>query len=203
MNEQHNNDKATFKKVFDRVLKHEGGYVNHPRDPGGETNWGITKRTARKNGYNGSMRKMTTDEAFEIYYQAFWLKFGCNNMPDGLAFNFFDACVNHGFGNASRMLQRALDVADDGRIGKITISALHAIDPAVVAFKFNAERLRFYTKLKHFKTFGRGWTKRVADNLVYASIDLAEAEKVEVKTIDYNDDLEVNETITTDEQEGA
>ncbi len=193
--------KATFKKVFQRVLKHEGGYVNHPKDPGGETNWGITKRTARKNGYKGSMRKMTRDDAFEIYYKAFWLKHGCNNMPDGLAFNFFDACVNHGFGNASRMLQRALDVADDGIIGEVTMSALNKIDPAEVAFKFNAERLCFYTRLKHFKTFGRGWVRRVADNLVYASIDLT-AEQAEIKKVDNSIQDDTSETDKQGEQDG-
>ena len=60
-----------FTQIFNRLIGHEGGYVNDPRDPGGETNWGITKRTAQANGYQGSMREMTREQAYKIYYSAF------------------------------------------------------------------------------------------------------------------------------------
>ncbi len=96
-----------FNQFINRVLSHEGGYVNHPKDPGGETNWGITKRTAQANGYNGSMRAMTREQAIGIYRKAFWERYRADQMPEAVAFQFFDACVNHGYGNAARMLRRA------------------------------------------------------------------------------------------------
>ena len=93
--------KALFDKLFDRLIAHEGGYVNHPRDPGGETNWGITKRTALANGYSGQMRQMTREQAREIYYRAFWLRYQCDELPEAVSWQFFDAAVNHGNGNAA------------------------------------------------------------------------------------------------------
>ena len=159
----------TFIQIFNRLIGHEGGYVNDPRDPGGETNWGITKRTAQANGYQGSMRAMTREQAYKIYYSAFWLRYQCDKMPDAVAFQFFDAAVNHGLGNASRMLQRA--VADDGIIGNMTIAAIKKMAISDVIMRLNAERLEFYCKLSTFATFGKGWVRRVAGNLKYGAID--------------------------------
>lgn len=161
-----------FKQFMNRVLSHEGGYSNHPADKGGETNWGITHRTARANGYHGSMRDMTRDQAIAIYHSAFWLRYRCEEMPDALAFQFFDACINHGFGNAARILQRALGVADDGIIGNITMSSIHNQSESEILLKFNAKRLQFYTQLSTFGTFGKGWVRRIAENLIHASQDL-------------------------------
>ncbi|WP_288533302.1 glycoside hydrolase family 108 protein [uncultured Haemophilus sp.] len=161
----------TFIQIFNRLIGHEGGYVNDPRDPGGETNWGITKRTAQANGYQGSMRAMTREQAYKIYYSAFWLRYQCDKMPDAVAFQFFDAAVNHGLGNASRMLQRAVNVADDGIIGNMTIAAIKKMAISDVIMRLNAERLEFYCKLSTFATFGKGWVRRVAGNLKYGAID--------------------------------
>ena len=161
----------TFIQIFNRLIGHEGGYVNDPRDPGGETNWGITKRTAQANGYQGSMRTMTREQAYKIYYSAFWLRYQCDKMPDAVAFQFFDAAVNHGLGNASRMLQRAVNVADDGIIGNMTIAAIKKMAISDVIMRLNAERLEFYCKLSTFATFGKGWVRRVAGNLKYGAID--------------------------------
>lgn len=162
---------SKFNVFFDRLIGHEGGYVNHPDDPGGETNWGVTKRTALAEGYTGAMKTMTRDQARPIYHKAFWLRYQCDKLPDAIAFQLFDAAVNHGFGNASRMLQRAVDVADDGIIGNVTITKVKQLDVNDVLMRFNAERLKFYTKLQKFNTFGRGWVNRVAENLNYASTD--------------------------------
>ncbi|MFZ7175248.1 glycoside hydrolase family 108 protein [[Pasteurella] aerogenes] len=160
-----------FSQLFDRVIGHEGGYVNDPKDPGGETNWGITKRTALENGYIGAMRDLSREEAKSIYYHAFWLRYQCESMPPALAFQFFDGCINHGFGNACRMLQRAVGVLDDGIIGNRTLNAIEEMDINDILLKFNAQRLRFYTKLKNFNTYGRGWVNRIADNLAYGAKD--------------------------------
>ncbi len=160
-----------FKQFMNRVLSYEGGYSSHPADKGGETNWGITRRTARANGYHGSMREMTRDQAIEIYHSAFWLRYRCEEMPDALAFQFFDAAINHGYGNAARILQRAVGVADDGIIGNITMAAIQKLPENEILFKFNAERIVFYTKLSTFPTFGKGWLRRLAENLIHAAND--------------------------------
>lgn len=167
------NVSPAFRAFIDRVLAHEGGYVNHPKDPGGETNWGVTKRTAMANGYTGNMRTMSRDDAVEIYHKAFWQRYRCAEMPDAVAFQFFDACINHGFGNASRMLQRAVGVADDGVVGNITLAAVEKMPVNDVLMRLNAERLEFYAKLSTFATFGKGWTRRVAGNLRHAAVDQA------------------------------
>ena len=161
----------SFQQIFDRLIGHEGGYVNDPRDPGGETNWGVTKRTAMANGYTGNMKTMTRQQAYEIYYRAFWLRYNCEQMPDAVAYQFFDAAVNHGFGNASRMLQRAVGVLDDGIIGKYSLEAINHNPISDTLMVLNGERLNFYTRLKNFDRYGKGWVDRVAQNLRYGAID--------------------------------
>lgn len=161
----------SFKQIFDRLIGNEGGYVDDPRDPGGETNWGVTKRTAQANGYTGNMKTMTRQQAYEIYYRAFWLRYNCEQMPDAVAYQFFDAAVNHGFGNASRMLQRAVGVLDDGIIGKYSLEAINRNPISDTLMVLNGERLNFYTRLKNFDRFGKGWVNRVAQNLRYGAQD--------------------------------
>lgn len=162
---------VTFDEVFERCMGHEGGYVNHPNDPGGETIWGITIATARANGYTGPMRYMKREQAKEIYRKAYWQRAKCAQYNSAIGFQMFDAAVNHGIGNAIRILQRAVGVADDGLVGQITLAAINEKSLDDVLVLFNAERLEFYAKLKTFHTFGRGWTRRVASNLRYAAGD--------------------------------
>ena len=164
-----------FILFINRVLYHEGGYSNHPADKGGETNWGITKTTARANGYTGDMRVLSREQAIEIYYKAFWLCFKCDQLPNALSFQYFDACVNHGAAHATKFLQRACGVIADGVIGEQTLTAVARQSDRDLVLKFNAERTRFYTQLPTFGTFGKGWMRRQADNLIYAAMDLNEA----------------------------
>ena len=117
------------------------------------------------------MRAMTREQAYKIYYSAFWLRYQCDKMPEAVAYQFFDAAVNHGLGNASRMLQRAVGVVDDGVIGNMTIAAIKKMAISDVIMRLNAERLEFYCKLSTFTTFGKGWVRRVAGNLKYGAID--------------------------------
>ncbi|WP_088147020.1 glycoside hydrolase family 108 protein [Achromobacter denitrificans] len=160
-----------FDTAFDRLIGHEGGYSNHSDDPGGETNWGITLRTAREAGYTGTMRALTRDEARAIYRAAYWNRAKADQYDGAIAFQLFDAAVNHGIGQAIRFLQRAVGVADDGAVGPVTLAAVHAMTVTDVLSRFNAERLDFYTKLTTWPTFGKGWTRRVAGNLRYAAED--------------------------------
>lgn len=164
-------EKLSFDQMFERLIGHEGGYVNHPKDPGAETNWGVTIATARANGYYGAMRSMTRNQAKEIYRKAFYERAKCAQYNSAIGFQVFDAAVNHGIGNAIRILQRAVGVADDGSVGKFTLGAINEKSLDDVLVLFNAERLDFYTKLQTFPTFGRGWTHRVASNLRYAAGD--------------------------------
>ena len=161
----------SFQQIFNRLIGHEGGYVNDLQDPGGETNWGVTKRTAQANGYTGNMKTMTRQQAYEIYRRAFWLRYNCEQMPDAVAYQFFDAAVNHGFGNASCMLQRAVGVLDDGIIGKYSLEAINSNPISDTLMVLNGERLNFYTRLKNFDRFGKGWVNRVAQNLRYGAQD--------------------------------
>lgn len=160
-----------FDQAFERLIAHEGGYVNHPDDPGGETNWGITARTARANGYTGSMRELTRRQAREIYRVAYWGRARADDYDPAIGFQLFDAAVNHGIGNAIRFLQRAVGVADDGIVGPQTVAAINSMETTDVLARFNAERLDFYTRLSTWPSFGRGWARRVAENLRYASED--------------------------------
>lgn len=161
----------SFDAAFDRLIGHEGGYVNHPDDPGGETNFGITKRTALESGYFGQMRDLTRTQAKAIYRRAYWDRAKLDQFDNAIAFQVFDAAVNHGIGQSIRFLQRAVGVADDGVVGPVTIAAIKTMCLPDTLALFNAERLEFYAKLSSFDSFGRGWVRRVASNLRFAAED--------------------------------
>lgn len=150
-----------FDDAFERVVGHEGGYVNNPKDPGGETKYGITKRTYPKE----NIKAMTLDRAKAIYRRDFWDKARCGELPWPVSFNVFDGAVNSGIGNSVRWLQRAAGVADDGIFGPITLGACLQADPIALSALYNAHRLFFMTDLSTFKTFGKGWARRIAGNL--------------------------------------
>lgn len=160
-----------FSEAVERVLAHEGGFVDHPSDPGGATKFGITERVARAWGYKGHMRDLPRETAVEIYRAQYWSPVQGDKLPDAIAFQVMDAGVNHGVGNAARWLQRAAGVAEDGVIGPVTLAAVRKSDPADLVLRFNATRLDFYASLSTFSTFGRGWTRRVAENLRLAAVD--------------------------------
>ena len=156
-----------FDLLVERVLSHEGGYVNDPRDPGQETRWGISKRAYP----HLDIRNLTRAQAVDIYRRDFWQRVRGDELPREFAFQALDAAVNHGIGNAVRWMQRAAGVADDGVIGPVTLAAVQRAQAADLVLRFNAERLRFYAKLTTFSTYGRGWVNRVAGNLDHAAAD--------------------------------
>lgn len=153
-----------FDRAFADLIGHEGGYSNHPSDLGGETMWGITVAVARENGYTKEMRNMPIDVAKAIYRRKYWLA-GFDELPYPVAFQVFDAAVNSGVGQSVRWLQRAIGVADDGKLGPVTLFAAQTRDPLKLVLLFNAERLIFMTNLSVWPNFGRGWARRVAENL--------------------------------------
>lgn len=152
----------TFDQAFDRLIGHEGGYVNDPRDPGGETKFGISKRAYR----DVNIATLTIDDARRIYQRDYWDKARCSDLPPQVAFQVFDTAVNSGIGQATRFLQRAVGVADDGSIGPLTIAAVFRLQPEQVAARFNGQRLDFMSRLSTWDTFGKGWARRVAQNLM-------------------------------------
>lgn len=160
---------SDFDKAFELLIGNEGGYVNNPKDPGGETNLGITKAVAVANGYTGDMRAMPKETAKWIYKKMYWDKLQCDQLPFVVAFQLFDAGVNHGNSQAVKFLQRALSIVDDGVIGAKTIAAVSKLEDLQIVMLFNAERIEFYTALKTFSTFGKGWIRRVASNLKLAA----------------------------------
>lgn len=143
------------------LLKHEGGFVDHPSDPGGATNHGITQKVARQNGYAGNMRDLPLSVATEIYRKQYWIAIKADQLPDTLRFHVFDAAVNSGNAQAIKWLQRCAGVEDDGVIGPITIKAAEKVSPA----QYSAMRLRFMTGLGNWPQFGKGWARRICDNL--------------------------------------
>ena len=155
-----------FAEAFVKLLGNEGGYVNNPADPGGETNWGVTRRVAEENGYTGKMRDFTQDDAMAIYDRLYWMKVSADELPEAVRFDVFDAAVNSGPRQAIKWLQRALDVQDDGVIGAQTLTAAKAADGAKLAAKFNGYRLMFMTDLPTWSSFGKGWARRIAGNLI-------------------------------------
>lgn len=160
-----------FNLAFERLIGHEGGYVNHPNDPGGETNFGITVDVARIAGYSGSMRNLTRAQAKDIYHTYYWHQANADRYHGAIGFQVFDTAVNHGVKQAIRLLQRAVGVIDDGHVGPVTIAAINAKPAQQVLANFNAERLDFYTKLPTWSSFGKGWVRRVASNIKYAAED--------------------------------
>jgi len=157
----------SFKQATDRLLGHEGGYVFHPNDPGGETNWGISKRSYP----NVDIRNLRREDAIEIYYRDFWKAGRMDDYHGAIAFQVYDAAVNHGIRHAIRMLQRAANVHDDGYIGPISLAAIQKKSVTDLLMLFLAERIQFWTNQRTWDSFGKGWARRAADNLRYGAED--------------------------------
>jgi len=158
-----------FDEAFDHLMESEGGYVDHPADPGGETMWGITARVARQAGYAGPMKYLPKDTAKTIARNQYWMAVRADELPEGVRFDVFDACYNSGAKQAIRLLQRAVGVPDDGVIGPQTLNAVRAQKAPAVAMRFNAERIEFLAALPTWGSFGKGWARRVAKNLRIAA----------------------------------
>ena len=159
--------KLTFDTAFTRLLGHEGRYVNDPRDPGGETNWGISKRSYP----DVDIKNLTRDGAKEIYKRDFWDRIHADKLYDGVAWQAMDFAVNSGISTAVRKLQAALGVADDGHWGPVTEDAAKEMSETDQIMLLNAERLDFMTRLSVWPTFSKGWARRIVGNLRYGAQD--------------------------------
>ena len=157
----------TFDEAFERLMGHEGGYTPGVDDPGGETKWGISKRSYP----DAAIANLTREQAKTIYFEDFWQRIHADEMYDGVAFQALDFAINSGIETAVRYLQRALGVADDGHWGPVTKVAADAMSESDTIMRFVAERLDFWTRLSIWPQFGKGWARRAAQNLRYGAQD--------------------------------
>lgn len=156
-----------FKTAFDRLLGHEGGYSNDSTDPGGETKWGISKRSYP----HLIIKELTREDAFNIYKRDFWDRIEANSLPFSVTFQLFDFAVNSGIETAIRYFQRSLGIADDGYFGPFSKFAASKVTETDMIMNLNAERLDFMTRLSNWNDFSRGWARRISRNLRYGALD--------------------------------
>lgn len=147
------------------ILHHEGGYVNHPKDPGGETNLGVTKRVYEDFGGTKDMKDLVREDVEPIYKKNYWDRMKCDDVPAGLDLCLFDFGVNAGTGRSAKYLQRMIGTVADGGIGPNTLRALgnyiEEVGTEGAIKNFQSKRQEYYESLSTFETFGRGWTRRV------------------------------------------
>ena len=154
-----------YQKCIETILHHEGGYVNHPSDPGGETNLGVTKRVYEDWGGTKDMKDLTVEDVKPIYKKNYWDRIKGDDLPAGLDLCVFDFGVNAGTGRSAKYLQTMIGTVADGGIGPNTLLALGnyieevGVEDAIR--NFQKARQEYYESLSTFETFGRGWTRRV------------------------------------------
>lgn len=159
-----------FDICLDEVLRHEGGYADHPSDPGGATNLGITHKTLARwrqispwwSLPKAAVQALTRAEAAKIYRASYWDRCKAGQLPPGLDLALFDFAVNSGPDRAIRSLQAELGVVADGQIGPLTLGAVSARQTGQLINALCDRRLAFLSRLSTFATFGKGWTNRVA-----------------------------------------
>jgi len=162
-----NQMQENYETCLEMILHHEGGYVNHPKDPGGETNLGVTKRVYEDWGGDKDMRDLTVEDVAPIYKKNYWDRMKCDQIPNGLDLCVFDFGVNAGTGRSAKYLQTMIGTVADGGIGPNTLLALgnyieeEGLEGAIK--NFQDARQEYYESLNTFETFGRGWTRRVEE----------------------------------------
>lgn len=156
---------SNFARALEVVLHHEGGYVNHPNDPGGETIYGISRRSHPDVWAKG---RPTLEDAKRIYHRDYWLPIKADAMPFPVALMAFDSAVNAGNRRAAILLQRALRVTADGSIGPVTLAAANRADTRTLVNHIAAERIVFNSDLSNWGSFGLGWSRRVVDVAITA-----------------------------------
>lgn len=157
---------ASYTQALAALLLHEGGYSNHPADPGGPTNWGITLADARRywkgDANADDVQRMPQSVARKIYRERYWDALRCDELPAGVDYAVFDYGVNSGVGRAGKVLRRVLDLPDNtSAVTDPVIDAANAADAARTVLAICGERMAFLRNLKTFSVFGRGWTRRV------------------------------------------
>jgi lysozyme family protein len=152
--------KDNFDECLKMLLHHEGGYVNHPKDPGGETNLGVTKRVYEKWGGTKDMKDLTVEDVAPIYKKEYWDRCKCDDLESGVDWAVFDWAVNSGTGRSAKAIQKICGATQDGAIGPKTLALIGTQNTQYVVEEFGKIRQDFYESLKTFDTFGKGWTRR-------------------------------------------
>jgi lysozyme family protein len=158
---------STYDMALARVLKHEGGYTNHPSDPGGPTNFGITlhdyRRYIDRSGKATDVRNMKLADAAKIYRARYWDALRCDELPAGLDYAVFDYGVNSGIARAARVIRRLMGLAAGDVLHDAAIAAIGKADPQTTISRLCDERLAFLRSLSTWPVFGAGWGRRVAE----------------------------------------
>lgn len=157
--------KQNWDEAFKHILKYEGGYVNHPSDPGGMTNLGVTKRVweewTGKPATEADMRALTPAMVGPLYKKRYWDAVRGDDLPSGVDLCVFDCAVNAGVGRAAKLLQQVVGVTADGQIGPATLAAVTSKPADDIIEKFCNLREAHYKSLPQFVTFGKGWMNRL------------------------------------------
>ena len=158
---------SNFEQCFALVLKNEGGYVDNPADPGGATNLGCTKATWEAwVGHpvtKDDIKALTPNDVMPLYKAKYWDTIKGDDLPEGVDYAVFDFAINSGPSRAAKALQSVLSVTVDGQIGSATLRALETANPREVATAVCEARLAFLQSLPTYGTFGKGWSRRVAE----------------------------------------
>lgn len=163
-----------FENAVEYILKHEGGYVFHQKDPGGETNFGISKRAYP----NLNIKDLTRDDAKEIYRRDYWNKISADLLPHFLRLSVFDSAVNQGPQRAIGLLQAALGVSVDGVLGPATLEAAGRANPEKLLKAYARIRMNRYADDRNFAIFGEGWTQRLLDIFITSALYINEGDEV-------------------------
>ena len=168
--------KTNFRSALEHVLVHEGGWADHPKDPGGATMKGITfavyKRHFGKKRTKKDLKNIKTAELKQIYHSGYWEKCKCDKLPSGVDYAVFDAAVNSGPGRGAKWLQAAIGAKQDGDIGEKTLARIKDYEPVGVTHDMCDNRLNFLRSLRNWINFGRGWQRRV-EGVRVAAVSMA------------------------------
>jgi lysozyme family protein len=159
--------KENFDSALAAVLHHEGGFVNHPKDPGGMTNLGCTKKVweewVGREVTEKEMRELTPEKVAPLYKAKYWDRVRGDDLPAGVDYVVFDAAINSGPGRAAKWLQTVVGAVPDGAIGAGTLAKVAAMDAKEIVSKYQEARLDFLQSLPTWDTFGKGWGRRVTE----------------------------------------
>ncbi len=169
---------AIFNYAFKNILQYEGGYTSDPKDRGNWTTGTIGKGECKGTKYGISamaypkldIKNLTEEQAKEIYYNGYWVKVGLDNIDPKLAVQVFDAAIQHGQVTAIKLLQRLVGIKETGVLDKVTIDALKFENQENLPYRYIAKRLEYYTAIKTFSLYGKGWVNRMAANLEQAAL---------------------------------
>ena len=156
--------RQNFEQCMGWLLEHEGGYVNLPCVPGGETTLvetrAVYEQYVGRQVMDGEMEGLTHDDVYPIYKENFWNRLRADDLSSGVDWSCFDWGVNSGTSRAAKALQRIVGVEQDGGIGPMTLQAVLEVEPAEIVEQMHHMRDSFYRSLNTFDTFGRGWLRR-------------------------------------------